>query len=143
MAAGAPVVVVTVYDATAAAASFDYLLPVDAGLGIFQGHQDVGPTAGLGTSSYSDPTYTVSGGMGDIGGSSDKFQFLYLPMTGNGRLTARVASQTDTDAGAQAGVMFFRCGRTLRVSFGKRFSSAATTSNLSRFSHCDANCCIA
>jgi hypothetical protein len=106
VAPGPPVVVVTVFDATAAAASFDYLLSVDAGLGIFRGHQDVGSTVGLGASSYSDPTYTLSVGMGDIGGSSDTFQFMYLPMTGNGRLTARVASQTDTDASAQAGVMF-------------------------------------
>ncbi|MEY2581962.1 MAG: hypothetical protein QOE09_1811, partial [Ilumatobacteraceae bacterium] len=106
---GAPVVIVTVLNATGAAASFDYILSVDSGLGIFRGRQDVGSTQMPGDSSYSGPptdTYMVSAGKGDIGGTSDSFQFIYLPMTGNGRLTARVASQTPGDPGAQAGVMF-------------------------------------
>ena len=100
------VVVVTVFDATAQAASIDYSIDVDSGLGIFAGSQDVGSTGRPGQTSYSDPTYTVSVGKGGIGGTSDGFQFVDRSMTGDGRLTARVVSIVSNDNAAQAGVMF-------------------------------------
>ena len=104
--AGTAAVVVTVFDATAQAASNDYSIVVDSGLGIFGGSQDVGSTGRPGQTSYSDPTFTVSVGKGGIGGTSDGFQFVDRSMTGDGRLTARVVSIVSNDNGAQAGVMF-------------------------------------
>jgi len=98
---------VTVTDSTGAKASMDYTLEVgDAGLGIFLGHQDLGGTGRPGDSRYVDPTYTVQAGKGDIGSAGDAFQYVYRPLTGDGRLTVRVASQTTNDKGSQAGVMF-------------------------------------
>ena len=101
-----PPIVVTVFDATSQAASLDYSIAVDIGLGVFAGHQDVGSTGRPGEASYSDPTYTVAVGKGGIGGTSDGFQFVYQSMSGDGRLTARVVSLVSNDSGAQAGVMF-------------------------------------
>ncbi|MEP7202776.1 MAG: putative Ig domain-containing protein [Ilumatobacteraceae bacterium] len=94
-------------DAMNATASFGYTLTVtDLGLGIFSGHQDIGGTGRRGDSRYVDPTYTAEVGKGDIGGKNDQFQYMYTPMTGDGRMTARIASQNSNDKDAQAGVMF-------------------------------------
>jgi VCBS repeat-containing protein len=78
-------------------------------LGIFTASQDIGTPARAGSSSYSGGTYTVAGSGSDIWNNSDQFQFLSRPMTGDGRLTARVVSQTQsptTVGAAKAGVMF-------------------------------------
>jgi YVTN family beta-propeller protein/VCBS repeat-containing protein len=58
-----------------------------------------------GTSSYTNPTYTVAGSGSGLVSSSDEFQFLYRRMTGDGQLTVRTSGITNTAAGAQAGVM--------------------------------------
>ena len=78
-------------------------------LGIFTANQDIGGPGTAGSSSHSAGTYTVAGGGSDIWNNSDQFQFLSMPMTGDGRLTAKVVSQTQTpttNTGAKAGVMF-------------------------------------
>ena len=78
-------------------------------LGIFTVNQDVGAPLLAGSSSYSAGTYTVAGSGSDIWNNSDQFQFLSRPMTGDGRLTAKVVSQNQTPltvAPAKAGVMF-------------------------------------
>ncbi len=49
--------------------------------------------------------YTVSGGGADIGGTADQFRFVYKQLSGDGSITARVDSQTNTHATARAGVM--------------------------------------
>ncbi len=49
--------------------------------------------------------YTVSGGGADIGGNSDQFRFVYKQLSGDGSITARVDSQTNTNAAARAGIM--------------------------------------
>ena len=74
-------------------------------LGIFTANQDIGGPSIAGSSSYSAGTYTVSGSGADIWGASDQFQYLTVPMTDDGRLTARVVSDTTPHASAKAGVM--------------------------------------
>ena len=78
-------------------------------LGIFTANQDIGGPGTAGSSSHSAGTYTVAGGGSDIWNNADQFQFLSMPMTGDGRLTAKVVSQTQTPTTsnpAKAGVMF-------------------------------------
>ncbi|MGX9899809.1 cadherin-like domain-containing protein [Arthrobacter sp. SA17] len=78
-------------------------------LGIFATNQDVGAPLLAGSSSYSGGTYSVAGSGSDIWNNSDQFQFLSRPMTGDGRLTAKVVSQNQspvTVGPAKAGVMF-------------------------------------
>ena len=48
----------------------------------------------------------VNGTGSDIWSTSDQFHFVYVPFTGNGTIIAQVATQGDTNAAAEAGVMF-------------------------------------
>lgn len=66
---------------------------------------DIGtPTAGQ---AYSNgAAFNVTGGGADIWGTADDFRFVYRTLTGDGTITARVASQTNTGGWAKAGVMF-------------------------------------
>lgn len=68
---------------------------------------DIGAVGAPGGYSLSGTTYTVNGEGPDIGGTttSDKCYFVGGPISGNFVLTARVASQTNTNAWAKAGVM--------------------------------------
>jgi len=66
--------------------------------------QDVGQTASVGTSTYSNGVYTVSGSGSSIGSTADAMHFVYTPLSGDGAIIARVASLEGT-SGAQAGVM--------------------------------------
>jgi hypothetical protein len=68
---------------------------------------DIGPPDPAGSQSF-DPntgTWTIEGGGADITGTSDEFRYVSQTLTGDGSVTARVASQTDTNSGAKAGVM--------------------------------------
>jgi regulation of enolase protein 1 (concanavalin A-like superfamily) len=67
---------------------------------------DVGAVAAKGSSSSSAGTYTIGGSGVDIWGTADSFQFDSETFTGDGTITARVVSQTNTNAWAKAGVMF-------------------------------------
>ena len=53
--------------------------------------QDVGSVSVVGSASYSGGTFTVKGG-GTIGGTSDGLHFMYLPLSGDGSIVARVVS---------------------------------------------------
>ena len=59
-----------------------------------------------GAGSYSKGVFTVFGSGSDIWNSSDQFNFVSRPLTGNGAISAQVASQQNTDPWAKAGVMF-------------------------------------
>jgi regulation of enolase protein 1 (concanavalin A-like superfamily) len=72
---------------------------------LFTANQDVGGPSIAGSSSYSAGTYTVSGSGADIWANADQFQFRHVPMTGDGTLTARVATNTNPHSQAKAGVM--------------------------------------
>ena len=66
---------------------------------------DVGSPAMPGSASYSNGVFTVNGGGADIWGTSDQFNYLSQPLTGNASIVARVTSQGNTDPWAKAGVM--------------------------------------
>lgn len=84
------------------------LLSTSTSLGIFSAAQDIGSPAISGSSGYNSTTgvYTVAGAGSDISGTSDQFQFLYKSLTGDGTITAQVASITNTNSSAKAGIMF-------------------------------------
>jgi hypothetical protein len=66
--------------------------------------QDIGTTGG--SASEAGGTWTVRGDGADVWGSSDAFHFVYLPLSGDGQITARVVSYgTGSDAWAKGGVM--------------------------------------
>jgi outer membrane protein assembly factor BamB len=53
----------------------------------------------------SSGTWSVTGGGGDIWGTSDSFHYVWQTMAGDGTLSAQVTSQTNSDPYAKAGVM--------------------------------------
>jgi len=67
---------------------------------------DVGSVGVKGSSSVSGSTYTLKGSGVDIWHTADSFQFDSQALTGDGTITARVVSQTNTDPWAKSGVMF-------------------------------------
>jgi hypothetical protein len=67
---------------------------------------DIGAPALAGSATYSAGVFTVNGAGADIYGTSDQFNFASQTLTGNGTLTARIASQTNTSSSAKAGLMF-------------------------------------
>ena len=71
---------------------------------------DVGNPATLGSQSVSAGAWTVQGAGNDIWGTADQFRYLSQPLAGDGSVSARVASQTNTDPSAKAGVMLRQSG---------------------------------
>jgi len=67
---------------------------------------DIGAVSPAGSASVTGGTYTVSGAGADIWYSADAFEFVSEPLTGDGSITARVVSQTNSNVWAKAGVMF-------------------------------------
>jgi regulation of enolase protein 1 (concanavalin A-like superfamily) len=66
---------------------------------------DIGGATPTGSASYTNQTFTISGGGADIWGSTDQFNYLSQPLSGDTSIVARVTSQTPTDPWARAGVM--------------------------------------
>jgi regulation of enolase protein 1 (concanavalin A-like superfamily) len=68
---------------------------------------DIGLTGVPGCSSYdaATSTFTVTGSGDDIWNTRDSFQYLYQTLSGDGSITARVASITNTDGNAKSGIM--------------------------------------
>ncbi len=68
---------------------------------------DVGLPGQPGYVSYdaASSTFTVDGSGDDIWNNSDSFQFLYQTLSGNGSITARIATMTNTDYYAKSGLM--------------------------------------
>ncbi len=67
--------------------------------------EDIGSPGVPGNALYNDGVFTVSGGGADIEGTSDQFNFVYQPMSGNITVIARVASIQPTSDWAKGGVM--------------------------------------
>ncbi len=66
---------------------------------------DIGaPTAGSTTSVIAGRDYNVSGA-GEVGGTADKFRYVYRAVTGDFNLTVRVASLGKVNGGEKAGLM--------------------------------------
>src|SRR5262249_49763985 len=83
------------YNLTVSTLPTDWDTP-DIGSVGFTGHARFDPAAG---------SYSVGGSGSDIFGTSDQFRFAYTTLTGDGTITARVVSQTNTNNAAKAGVM--------------------------------------
>jgi hypothetical protein len=66
---------------------------------------DVGTVAAVGSSVVSSGMVTVDGSGAGTYGSLDGFHFAWSELTGNGQITARIATQTNTATNATAGVM--------------------------------------
>jgi regulation of enolase protein 1 (concanavalin A-like superfamily) len=68
---------------------------------------DVGAVAATGSASFnsSPATFTANGSGADIWDTADEFRYIYQPINGDVTITARVASLTNTNAWAKAGVM--------------------------------------
>jgi hypothetical protein len=66
---------------------------------------DVGRVGVAGSASFSNGTFTVNGSGVDISLTADGFYFVYKALSGNGQIVARVATESNTNAYARAGVM--------------------------------------
>ncbi len=71
-------------------------------------NKDLGATviAPAGTATFTNGTFTVKGAGKDIWETSDEFQYVYQPVTGDAEIVAQVNSLTNTNTYAKAGVMF-------------------------------------
>ena len=68
---------------------------------------DVGAPSPAGSATFNGGLYTVNGSGADIFGTSDQFNYVYQPTSGNGTLIARVVSQSNTgSANSKAGVIW-------------------------------------
>src|SRR6187549_311992 len=66
---------------------------------------DIGQVAAAGSTSISNGIYSVRASGVDIWGAQDEFRFVYLSMSGDGEVTARVDSLAATHEWTKAGVM--------------------------------------
>ena len=66
---------------------------------------DIGSVTPAGSYTLSNGVFTVNGSGADIWNSADAFQFVSEAVMGDGSITARVVSQTNTSGFAKAGVM--------------------------------------
>lgn len=71
-------------------------------------NQDVGKVGRVGASTYNATTgeFAIQGAGTGISGNADGFNFSYQPLTGDGMILAKVATQGGTVASAKAGLMF-------------------------------------
>jgi regulation of enolase protein 1 (concanavalin A-like superfamily) len=66
---------------------------------------DIGAVGLAGSATYNAGAFTLQGGGTDIWGTVDAFNYSYQPFTNDFSITARVVSQTSTNAWAKSGVM--------------------------------------
>jgi fibronectin type 3 domain-containing protein len=68
---------------------------------------DINSPGMAGSATYDPATtvWAVSGGGGDIWNAADQMNFVYMPVSGDCTLTARVTAQANTNVWAKAGVM--------------------------------------
>lgn len=66
---------------------------------------DIGSPTIAGGQSLSNGAWTVQGAGGDIWNGADQFHYVWQALNGDGNLSARVTSQTNTDVWAKAGLM--------------------------------------
>lgn len=102
---------------------------------------DVGAVGPAGQASYSAGVFTVSGAGADVWGTSDAFQYVNRPFSGDGEIVARVASLNGIDAWTKAGVMlrstldsgsahaFMLVSRDKGVAFQRRVATGAVSTH--------------
>ncbi|HEY7640178.1 MAG TPA: PQQ-dependent sugar dehydrogenase [Steroidobacteraceae bacterium] len=66
---------------------------------------DIGAVAAAGSNSVSGNSFTERASGADIWNTADEFRFVYRTLTGDGEITAQVASVTNTHEWTKAGVM--------------------------------------
>jgi glycosidase len=66
---------------------------------------DIGAVGAAGSASYANGIFTINASGADVFDFADEFRYVYQPFSGNVTVTARVASLTNTNAWAKAGVM--------------------------------------
>jgi autotransporter-associated beta strand protein len=81
-----------------------WLAPTLDPLGDWQS-QDIGSGRLPGGVGLSSNVFSVIGSGADIWGTADAFRFVYLPVTGDAIITARVSAQLNSDPWAKAGLM--------------------------------------
>ena len=70
------------------------------------GHRDIGVVGAAGDASYTGTgAFTVVGDGGDIWDATDRFHYVYMPLSYDGEIQARVTSLQQTNDWAKAGVM--------------------------------------
>jgi len=67
---------------------------------------DLGAVTPAGAATHASGTFTIKGSGTDIWESSDQFQFVNQPITGDAEIIAKINSLTNTNTYAKAGVMF-------------------------------------
>ncbi len=67
--------------------------------------RDIGLVGAAGSASSCGGPFTLTGSGADIWYAADAFQFVYVPMNGDGEIRARVLSVQNTSANAKGGVM--------------------------------------
>jgi fibronectin type 3 domain-containing protein len=67
--------------------------------------QDIGAVGISGSATLSNGVFIVTGAGADIQGTADAFRIVYLPVTGDATIIARVVSVQNVDAWSKAGVM--------------------------------------
>lgn len=67
--------------------------------------KDIGAVGATGSANHNNGTFTVQGGGADVWGTADAFHYAYRTFSGDGTITARVASLTGTQAWTKIGVM--------------------------------------
>jgi hypothetical protein len=106
---------------------------------------DAGNPKTVGDQSLAGGTWTVKGAGSDINGYSDQFHFVWQTLGGDGAVSARVVSQTNTSGNAKAGVMlrqstgsgsiyyaaFLTPGHGVQVQYRIDQGLRTTTSNIS------------
>jgi regulation of enolase protein 1 (concanavalin A-like superfamily) len=68
-------------------------------------HQDIGGVGVAGSATFANGVFTVSGSGTDIWGGQDEYHSVFQPLTGDGQITARIASMQNTNSWAKGGVM--------------------------------------
>ena len=67
--------------------------------------RDIGSASSQTSAIYSNGVFSVTGIGADIWNTSDAFRFVYLPVSGNGTIIARVTAVQNVDPWSKAGVM--------------------------------------
>jgi phosphatidylserine/phosphatidylglycerophosphate/cardiolipin synthase-like enzyme len=66
---------------------------------------DVGTTGAIGSASFGNGTFSVTGAGADVWGAADALQYAYVPLSGDGTIIARVASIQFVNNWTKVGVM--------------------------------------
>ena len=96
---------VTSHTTTATATGTFDGLTMAATLPVGWSGRDIGAVAAPGRTTYSGGAFSIDASGADIWGTADEFHFASRSLTGDGVITARVASLTNTHASAKAGLM--------------------------------------